>query len=321
VRLDKAKVYPLFYYYFFASPPGRRLVSTIVAGTNVKGIRSTELRELRIPIPTKTEQETIADALSDADALIASVQQLLTKKRNLKQGAMHELLTGKRRLPGFATSKGCAKTEVGMLPEDWEVTTVREVAATVRNAIVGGPFGSDLVSNDYVEEGVPVIRGQNLGFRFVTGSFVFVTPAKAHSLESNLARPSDLVFTQRGTLGQISLVPDEPFDRYLVSQSQMKLTLDRRSADPGFFYYLFSSSKQQEFIRQNTIQTGVPHINLGILRAIPVQRPSLVEQKAIAAILSEMDAEIAALEAKLTKSRQIKQGMMQELLTGRIRLV
>ena len=106
---------------------------------------------------------------------------------------------------------GYKQTEVGVIPEDWESTTVQQLASTVRNAIVGGPFGSELVSNDYVEEGVPVIRGQNMGSRMVSGRFVYVTTAKAHTLEANLAHPGDLVFTQRGTLGQVSLVPDAHF--------------------------------------------------------------------------------------------------------------
>ena len=210
---------------------------------------------------------------------------------------------------------GYKQTAVGVIPKDWDSTTVRAIASPVRNAIVGGPFGSDLVSNDYVENGVPVIRGQNMGFRYVSGSFVFVSPTKANSLEANLARPGDLLFTQRGTLGQVSLVADQPFDRYLVSQSQMKLTVNHKTADPLFFLYVFSSAEQQELIRQNTIQTGVPHINLGILRAIPVQRPPLAEQEAIAEALSDADALIESLEQLLTKKRQIKQGAMQWLLT------
>jgi type I restriction enzyme S subunit len=216
---------------------------------------------------------------------------------------------------------GYKMTEVGVIPDEWESTTVHDIASPVRNAIVGGPFGSDLVSNDYVEDGIPVLRGQNMGTRLVSGHFVFVTRAKASSLEANLARPGDLVFTQRGTLGQVSLVPDQPYERYLVSQSQMKLAVNRRTANPLFFYYVFSSAEQQEFIRQNTIQTGVPHINLGILRAIPVQRPSLAEQEAIAEALSDADALIESLEQLLAKKRQLKQGTMQELLTGKRRLL
>lgn len=215
---------------------------------------------------------------------------------------------------------GYKLTEVGVIPEDWECTTVQGIASSVRNAIVGGPFGSDLVSNDYVSYGVSVIRGQNMGTRWVSGDFVFVSNAKADSLESNLAHPFDLIFTQRGTLGQVSQVPEKLFDRYLVSQSQMKLTLNRKIADPNFFYYVFSSKGQQELIRKNTIQTGIPHINLGILRTLPVQRPTYLEQRAIAEVLSDADALIESLEKLVTKKRQIKQGAMQELLTGKKRL-
>jgi len=108
---------------------------------------------------------------------------------------------------------GYKQTEVGVIPEEWESTCVTAVASSSRNAIVGGPFGSDLVSSDYVDDGVPVIRGQNMGGQWVSGSFVFVSRAKAASLEANLARPGDIVFTQRGTLGQVGLVPDLPYPR------------------------------------------------------------------------------------------------------------
>ena len=175
---------------------------------------------------------------------------------------------------------------------DWQEVTVVDVASAGRNALVGGPFGSDLVSRDYVDHGVPVIRGQNMGDRWVGGDFVFVTPAKAASLAANIARAGDIVFTQRGTLGQVSLVPDAPFDRYLVSQSQMKLTVNRELADPLFFYYVFRDIEQQDYIRRNAIQTGVPHTNLGILRATPVPLPPIAEQRAIARILGTLDDKI-----------------------------
>jgi type I restriction enzyme S subunit len=175
---------------------------------------------------------------------------------------------------------------------EWQEVTVAGVASAERNALVGGPFGSDLVSRDYVDHGTPVIRGQNMGGRWVGGDFVFVSPAKAASLVANLARAGDIVFTQRGTLGQVSLVPDAPFDRYLVSQSQMKLTVDRELADPLFLYYVFRDIEQQDYIRRNSIQTGVPHTNLGILRATPIPLPPLPEQRAIAQILGALDDKI-----------------------------
>jgi type I restriction enzyme, S subunit len=215
---------------------------------------------------------------------------------------------------------GYKQIEVGVIPEGWKCTNVRGIASSARNAIVGGPFGSDLVSADYVAEGVPVIRGQNMGGQWVSGPFVFVTPQKAKSLEANLARPGDIVFTQRGTLGQVSLVPEKPLPSYLVSQSQMKLTVNRDVADPLFFFYVFTSEGQQELIRGRTIQTGVPHINLGILRGIPVQLPPLSEQRAIAEALSDVDALLGELDGLIAKKRDLKQAAMQQLLSGQIRL-
>ena len=216
---------------------------------------------------------------------------------------------------------GYKRTEVGMIPEDWDSSSVRAIASSRRNAIVGGPFGSDLVSNDYVSHGVPVIRGQNMSDRWVSGSFVFVTPTKAKSLEANLAHPRDVVFTQRGTLGQVSLVPDEPFDAYLVSQSQMKLSLDLSVADPLFLFYFFTSLEQQKSIQGATVHsTGVPHINLGLLCEMRVRLPPMAEQCAIAEALSDVDGLLESLDALIAKKRAIKQAAMQQLLTGRTRL-
>jgi type I restriction enzyme S subunit len=167
------------------------------------------------------------------------------------------------------------------------------LAAKQRNAFVGGPFGSNLVSLDYVDRGVPVIRGQNLGQgRWVGGDFAFVSEEKAESLRANLARPGDVVFTQRGTLGQVAIVPSTPWDRYVVSQSQMKVTVDPERADPLFVYYYFTNPVEQHYISANAIQTGVPHSNLTQLRAHPVRVPPLAEQRAIAGVLGALDDKI-----------------------------
>jgi type I restriction enzyme S subunit len=180
-----------------------------------------------------------------------------------------------------------------MQDRSWITCKAGDIAASVKNAVVGGPFGSNLVQTDYVPFGIPVIRGQNNGNgRWVEGEFVFVSEDKARKLSPNTARPGDLVFTQRGTLGQVAIVPPGPFDRYIVSQSQMKLTIDPDKADVLFIYYQFLTAEQQEYIRANTIQTGVPHTNLGFLRNTPLWLPLLSEQRAIAHILGTLDDKI-----------------------------
>lgn len=180
-----------------------------------------------------------------------------------------------------------------MAGDDWRHCTVGDITAPMRNALVGGPFGSNLITSDYVRHGVPVIRGQNMGRgRWVDGEFVFVGSEKANALSANLARAGDLVFTQRGTLGQVALVPEKLFERYLISQSQMKLTVDPGKADAIFLYYVFQSREQQDYIKRNAIQTGVPHTNLGILRDTPLLLPPLIQQRSIACILGTLDDKI-----------------------------
>ena len=154
---------------------------------------------------------------------------------------------------------------------------VEDIAAEKRNALVGGPFGSNLVSRDYVKSGVPVIRGQNMGSgRWVGGEFAYVSEEKAESLSANLARPGDVVFTQRGTLGQVAIIPaDGPHEKYVISQSQMKLSPDLARVDPFYLYYEFTGPQQLAYIANNAIQTGVPHTNLTILRNTPLTLPPL----------------------------------------------
>lgn len=176
-----------------------------------------------------------------------------------------------------------------MPSDDWPTVPLVELAADVPNATVGGPFGSNLLNRDFRPSGVPVIRGENLGGRWVSGPFVFVSPEKARTLAANIARPGDLIFTQRGTLGQVSMVPAGSFPEYIVSQSQMKLTPDTSRADLKFLYYTFRSAEQQEYVRQNAIRTGVPHTNLGILRRTPVRLPPLGIQREIGKILGALD--------------------------------
>ena len=186
-----------------------------------------------------------------------------------------------------------------------------DIAAPVRNAIVGGPFGSNLVSNDYVAAGVPVIRGQNMGGKWVSGNFAFVSLEKAAQLSQNVARPGDVVFTQRGTLGQVSLVPNGRYDTYVVSQSQMKITVDPTKADAVFIYYLFKTPEQLQYIFNSAIQTGVPHTNLGILKATPINLPPLSIQRSIAAVVSSLDDRIALLRETNATLEAIAQALFK----------
>lgn len=158
-----------------------------------------------------------------------------------------------------------------------------------------GPFGSNIKTDNFVKTGVPVIRGGNLSKgRFNASDFVYLTEGKADELKSSNAFCGDIVFTHRGTLGQIGIIPRSKYPRYVISQSQMKMTCDKDKADPLFIYYYFKSPEGQQKLLCNVSQTGVPAIAqpLSSLKAVTLFLPSLFEQKAIAATLSCLDDKI-----------------------------
>jgi type I restriction enzyme S subunit len=256
----------------------RGWIANYVTQTSIAHLPREKFMEMPMPVPPSAEQEAIAVALSDADALIESLEQLLVKKRQLKQGAMQELLTGKKRLPGFSG--------------EWEVKRLGDVATLYQPVTIS--------AQQLVESGFPVY-----GANGIVGYY-----------DKTNHETWQVTVTCRGsTCGTIN----RTVDRCWITGNAMVLNCDHNeSISKEFFFHLLSNQDLSVCITG----TGQPQIVRAPLAAFEVSLPSTVaEQSAIAAILSDMDAEIAALEAKLAKARQLKQGMMQELLTGRVRLI
>ncbi|MHB1526641.1 MAG: restriction endonuclease subunit S [Candidatus Dormibacteria bacterium] len=188
------------------------------------------------------------------------------------------------------------------------VTWVPLSSVAVPRGLIGGPFGSVLGRKDYVSEGIPVIRGQNLSSdgRFCADTFAYVTPQKALGvLSRNLAQPGDVIFTQRGTLGQVGLVPPEPYDTYVISQSQMRLRVDPTKADVRYVYYCFRSPAIVDSIERRATATGVPHINLGTLADIRMPLRPLPEQHAIAEVLGALDDKLEANRREVSTTSKL----------------
>lgn len=182
---------------------------------------------------------------------------------------------------------------------------LRSIAAD--RGLVGGPFGSSLVNADYTDDGIPVIRGANMSAgRFVGGEFAFVSQEKfARDLSRNSAAPRDVIYTQRGTLGQVALVPSTGVGTFVVSQSQMRLRVDPQRAVPEFVYYASTTSDFLKQVDDRAISTGVPHTNLGILAELEIPLPPLAEQQAIAEVLGALDDKIAANTALADKLLEV----------------
>lgn len=281
----------------------------------------------RISLPPLPEQRRIAAVLSIIDEAIEKTEALIDKLRQVNAGLMQDLLTKGIDEEGRVRSEethAFKDSEIGRVPAEWEIVKIDQVKARRKNAIAMGPFGSDITVDNFVESGIPVIRGQNLATHYVNGTgFVYISPKKADQLAACNACKDDIVITHRGTIGQVSIIPqDSKYDRYVVSQSQMKLTCDANLANPYFVNFYFNSELGRRRLLFRAGYTGVPAIGQPItsLKGLFVPKPGLMEQRRINSILYAADDRIAREEAFRDKLLAMKKGLMADLLTGRVRV-
>lgn len=174
---------------------------------------------------------------------------------------------------------------------EWRTVALGEIV----ERIAMGPFGSDIKTENFVTRGVPVLRGMNLnGYRLDLTNLVYLTAEKAASLGSANAFPEEIVVTHRGTLGQVGIIPHGPFDRYVVSQSQLRIACNKQLVDPHYIFYFLKSDVGQHRLLMNTSQTGVPALSRPVtsLKLLEVPLPPLPEQRRIAKILGDLDDKI-----------------------------
>jgi len=307
LRPDTRKVLPAYLFRFCVGSLARHyLVSHAKTGT-MTTIDQAVLGKCPAILPTKAEQAAIAEALSDADALIASLEELIAKKRQVKQGAMQELLTGRRRLPGFSG--------------DWETKTLFELADRKKELFDDG----DWIEAEFLtERGIRLIQTGNIG----EGQFTDKESKKYISSESftklackELQFGDILICRLAEPAGRACILPNIGEERIITSVDVTIFRPLNSVADRRYLVSVFNTRQWFEAVNGRCGGSTRTRISRGELGKIEITIPPLPEQTAIAAILSDMDAEITALAAKLAKARQVKQGMMQELLSGRIRLV
>ncbi|MFK8772778.1 restriction endonuclease subunit S [Aeromonas caviae] len=278
---------------YFSSIEWFKSVQEQVGGTTHKRISRGALGQLLMPYPSLDEQTAIANVLSDSDALIGALEQLIAKKQAIKLATMQQLLTGRTRLPAFAlrpdgTQKGYKTSELGDIPEDWEVKQIGNVAPLQR--------GFDLPANMRIDGRYPVVYSNGV----------------VNTHNTYKVNGPGVVTGRSGTLGKVHYV-EHDFWPHNTSLWVMKFN----NSDIKFIYYLFSFIGFERFASGS----GVPTLNRNDAHLFKISIPTLLkEQTAIATILSDMDNELQALTQKLEKARALKQGMMQQLLTGKIRL-
>jgi type I restriction enzyme S subunit len=191
------------------------------------------------------------------------------------------------------------ETEIGSIPAEWDIKTIEDIKADGKKSIISGPFGSNISSKYFVSTGIPVIRGNNLsldlGTKFKDDDFVYITEEKAKELNT-WAEKDDLIFTAAGTIGQVGLLAgSERFSKYIISNKQLRVSLNKGIVNPLFAYYWFASPSMIDRIIQRDTGSTIPLINLSVLKSLPIPVPPLPEQQAIASILGSLDDKIDLL--------------------------
>ena len=291
----KKTIHSHWLYYFFVSPRGQELLKSINASTSLGAIYKEDVKNLHIPLPNLDEQKRIAEALTAVDNMIATLDEAITKKRQIKEGLMQQLLTGKTRLPGFN--------------EEWRICKLKDIAEMFSG---GTPSSKE-----------PRYYGGDIQFLSISdmtssGKFIYTTEKTITKmgLENSSARvfpAGTLMYAMYASLGKCSISQIET----AISQAILGFILSDE-IDKMYLYYHFCFIEEQV---KNMGQTGTQsNLSKALVEQFTIPVPILSEQKAIADTLSTIDEDIYEIELKREKYLSIKQGMMQELLTGKTRL-
>ena len=307
---------PKYFFYVLTSSLFKEFIRNITAGSTITHLYQKDFVTFNFPVPPKKEQTAIATALSDVDNLIQSLEKLIAKKEAIKTGTMQQLLTGKTRLPEFATRehgnpKGFKQTELGRIPVDWEVKKIGDLSKIQRGA-----------SPRPIDSPIWFERSSKVGWLRIsdvsrTNKYLDTTTQNLSELgiaNSRFVESDSLVMSICATVGKPIITRKDLciHDGFVLFRGL--------EANKEYLYYVLQKL-EPEWSKKG--QTGSQmNLNTTLINGTSIIMPAETEeQTAIATILSNIDAEIQALHQRLDKTRDIKQGLMQQLLTGKVRLV
>jgi len=302
VRFDRAVLADGYKAYLQFCPAFRNQLRRLAAGTKVFATNRSHIASVELPLPGVTEQHDIAEALSDADGLLGALETLIAKKRAIKQATMQHLLTAYTRLPGFSG--------------EWET---KRWGDTITDCFSGATPRRD--RPEFYKGTTRWITSGELHYNLITDTAEKISDEAVAATHLTILPPGTFLMAitgleAEGTRGACGIVGAPS----ATNQSCMAvLPAAGLLTEYLFHYYVFRGKPLALQYCQGTKQQSY---TATLVRQLPIDLPPTIEeQAAIAVVLSDMDAEIAALEARRDKTRAIKQGMMQQLLTGRVRLV
>jgi type I restriction enzyme S subunit len=300
---DKSKVNIEYLYWAILSKAVH--LSGLSQGSTVKGLTRDYLRNLKALLPPLPEQKKIAEILSTADQGIEKVDEAIKKTQRLKNGLMQELLT-----KGIG-HKAFKETEIGRIPREWDVMKLGEIA-NVRYGLGQPPA---LETN-----GIPMIRATNVKRgRIVRKGLIFINPGAVPNSRDPFLRVGDILVVRSGAYtGDVALVTKEWGGA--VAGYDLIVTPSDTIDSQFLTYYLLSSSVQKRHFVGLKVRSAQPHLNSSQVEETPIPLPPLQEQQRIAEILSTVDGRLESLRNRKEKLGRIKKGLMNDLLTGKVRV-
>ncbi len=273
------------------------------------------IKEFNYLVPPLEEQKKIADILSTVDKKIAFVEENINATEELKKGLMQKLFTEGIGHTEFKDS------ELGRIPKSWEVVELLKVCEDNKRAIVDGPFGSNLKTIHFREEGIPVIQSNFVtSGKFNAKEYVYVDEDKFNSEIRSKVIGGDIVMAKIGAnCGTSAIIPLE-HPNALLSGNSIKISVDQNKASTVFIDFIFKSMYSRNKLVELKSVGAQPAISMPLLKKMKIVKPLLEEQKQIAEILSTVDKKIENLKEKKQSFEELKKGLMQKLLTGEVRV-
>lgn len=300
-RVKSGKFAPKWLGYYMNSHLYHDQLLPYIHGTKVSSVSKGSLGETAIVIPSIKEQEKIINAFSDIDALIIDLKKLIGKKKNVRQGTLHLLVTGKQCLSGYN--------------EKWEYSDLGSIAD-----VLNGDRGIHYPSGrDFIDYGIPFINAGNLKDGAIDLSNAdYISINKYKSLSGAKIQKNDILFCLRGSLGKCALAD---FDN-AAPASSLCVIRPKEFVDPKFLFQIINSEITMIQIDYLNAGSSQPNLSAKSLKEFTYKIPVSIDgQKVISMVISDMDSDIHKLEEKLWKYQKVKQGMMEELLTGKVRLI
>jgi type I restriction enzyme S subunit len=307
--------------YYYLTKNFQKLRGTTV-GTGIPHVNKKVFEELLIPLPSLNEQKRIAEILLRVDNAIEGADKAIVKLERLKRGLMSELLTGRIRVReengrlSFYRETELQETEIGKIPKEWGLAKLEKIAK-----IITGPFGSQLKKSELTNHGIKVYTQENVLERNFEIGNLYISEEKFKELKNFEVMPDDVLLTIRGTIGKSIKVPTS-ITKGIIHTNLAIIRLEKKEVLPDFVELVFNESEiWMEQVRRMYSATTIPALYGRTLKQIKIMLPPLNEQKAITHIFSTVNRAIELYREEMTRLERLKRGLMDLLLTGKVRVV